>query len=195
MLLRKYVWIRGRWAEEKRMARKGRKQCKRRGEGKETWEMKCWSRSKRWGKSLFFFALEGFKQVNRAPLLHLCMSVKDRMDCKYFWICLWCSCRCSCAMLHNLVSLWVHSHKPILCGQGKTLKARFSLQYSPDSSPFFIPFVPLSLSLCASFSLPSLLRIPQFSLGDSLAAGGYSECFFFLHTSLINLSPSPILSS
>lgn len=52
-----------------------------------------------------------------------------------------------------------------------------------------------SLSLCASFSLPSLLRIPQFSLGDSLAAGGYSECFFFLHTSLINLSPSPILSS
>lgn len=83
------------------------------------------------------------------------------MDCKYFWICLWCSCRCSCAMLHSLVSLWVHSHKPILCGQGKTLKARFSLQYSPDSSPFFIPFVPLSLSLCllSPFALkdPSVL--------------------------------------
>lgn len=108
------------------------------------------------------------------------------MDCKYFWICLWCSCRCSCAMLHNLVSLWVHLHKPILCGQGKTLKAQFSLQYSPDSSPFFIPFVPLSLSLCLLLS-PFALKDPSVLIRRFLGSR-WIQWVFLLPSHFLNQS-------
>lgn len=53
---------------------------------------------------------------------------------------------------HSRVSLWVHSHTQILCGQGKTLRAQLPLHYSPDSSPFFIAF---SLFLNSQRSLGS----------------------------------------
>lgn len=93
-----------------------------------------------------------------------------------------CVHRSSSALLHGHVSLWVHPHTHILCGQGKTLRAQLPLQYPADSSPFFIAFLLLFLS----FSLPRLLRIPRFSLGDSLAAAGYHKRVFFLPSLSLN---------
>lgn len=124
-----------------------------------------------------------------------CVIVTSTVTCSLnmytfvFYECI-CACvrKCSCA-LWSCIFMGALTHTHILCGQGKTLRAQLPLQYSPDSSPFFIGF------LLLSFSLPGFLRIPWFSLGHSLAAAGYSKGLFLLPSLSLNQPLTPLTLS